>query len=284
MRDNRTRMVASLLAMCLLAFGSAFAIANGEQVKTKGFITARTGETLILKTSEGSLTVVLNDDTKVQQPQGVFRKKEMSAAVLMPGLKISIEGVGDDQGRVVAKSITFSGDDLKNAESIQAGMALTQQQVAVNQQNIATNKQGIEENAEEIEATQKRFSELGEYDVKAAATVHFAVGSTRISAQDQKALMKLARDAVNLTGYLIQVKGFADSTGNAAVNQRLSMERAQAVIAYLLQTCNVPVRHVVAPGAMGVAAPVASNETKAGMAENRRVEVKVMVNKGIAGK
>jgi len=61
------------------------------------------------------------------------------------------------------------------------------------------------------------------------------------------------------------------------------MERAQGVIAYLIQQCNVPVRHIVAPGAMGEVAPVASNETKAGRAENRRVEVKVLLNKGLSG-
>jgi outer membrane protein OmpA-like peptidoglycan-associated protein len=93
----------------------------------------------------------------------------------------------------------------------------------------------------------------------------------------------LAHSAVNQTGYIIQVKGYADSGGNAAMNQKLSMERAQNVIAFLLQNCNVPVRHIVAPGAMGQAEPAASNETSTGRAENRRVEVKVLVNKGLAG-
>ncbi len=55
------------------------------------------------------------------------------------------------------------------------------------------------------------------------------------------------------------------------------------MIGYLIQQCNVPVRHVVAPGAMGESQPVASNESKEGRAENRRVEVKVLVNKGISG-
>jgi OmpA-OmpF porin, OOP family len=67
------------------------------------------------------------------------------------------------------------------------------------------------------------------------------------------------------------------------MNQQLSMDRAQSVIAYLIQNCNVPVRHVVAPGAMGTADPAAANETAQGRAENRRVEVKVLVNKGLAG-
>jgi OOP family OmpA-OmpF porin len=151
---------------------------------------------------------------------------------------------------------------------------------AANQQEIAANKSTMDANAAE---TSKRFSELSEYDTKDQLDVKFASGSTRISAADEEALKKLAHDAVNQTGYIIQVKGYADSSGNAAMNQKLSMERAQGVIAFLLQTCNVPVRHIVAPGAMGEAQAVATNETAQGRAENRRVEVKVLVNKGLAG-
>ena len=66
------------------------------------------------------------------------------------------------------------------------------------------------------------------------------------------------------------------------MNQQLSMDRAHEVIAFLLQDCNVPVRHIVAPGAMGTVDPAASNETASGRAENRRVEVKVLVNKGLS--
>jgi flagellar motor protein MotB len=67
------------------------------------------------------------------------------------------------------------------------------------------------------------------------------------------------------------------------MNTKLSEERAKAVIAFLMQQGGVPVRHIVAPGAMGEYGAAAPNETKAGRAENRRVEVKVLVNKGITG-
>lgn len=82
---------------------------------------------------------------------------------------------------------------------------------------------------------------------------------------------------------MIEVRGYADSTGNLDDNQELSKLRAQAVVAYLLQDCNVPVKNIVAPGAMSIAHPLASNETDAGRAENRRVELKILVNKGVAG-
>jgi len=290
MHNKRMRIVVGLLAVCFVALLSAYA--QSEKTKVKGLITARTGDTIVLKTTDGStMTVTLDDDTKVQQPKGLgIRKKQMSAAVLIPGLKVSVDGTSQDATHVLAKSITFDGDDLETAEMIQAGLSPTEQKVAANQQNIEANKQNIASNKAAIDANaaeaaeaSKRFSELSDYDTKAQADVHFASGSSDISEADQEALKKLAQNAVNLKGYIIQVKGFADSSGNAAMNQNLSMERAQNVIAFLLQNCNVPVRHIVAPGAMGEAAPVASNETAAGRAENRRVEVKVLLNKGLAG-
>jgi outer membrane protein OmpA-like peptidoglycan-associated protein len=294
------RIAGSILAVYLLV---SVSVQAQEKVKVKGLITTRTGETIVLKAADGSsVTVVLDDDTKVQQPKGLgMRKEKMSAAVLIPGLKVSVEGKNQDAGHLLAKTITFDKDDLQTAEMIQAGLTPTEQKVATNQQNIATNTQEIKSTQQDVATNQqniaankstidanavetsKRFSELGEYDTKGQLDVHFASGSTTMSPEEQEALKKLAHDAVGLTGYIIQVKGFADSSGNAAMNQKLSMERAQNVIAFLIQDCNVPIRHVIAPGAMGEAAPVASNETKSGRAENRRVEVKVLVNKGVAG-
>jgi len=315
MLNNRIRIFLGLLAVCFVALVSANA--QGEKTKVKGLITARTGDTVVLKTTDGtSVTVTIDDDTKVQQPKGLgVRKKQMSAAVLIPGLKVSVDGTSQDATHILAKSITFDKDDLQTAEMIQAGLNPTQQKVATNQQNIAENQQNIAQNQQNISEnkqniaanqqqtnanqqaitankatmdanaveTSKRFSELSEYDTKDQLDVRFASGSTTISAADQEALKKLAHNAVNLTGYIIQVKGFADSSGNAAMNQKLSMERAQNVIAFLLQNCNIPVRHIIAPGAMGEAAPVGSNETASGRAENRRVEVKVLLNKGLSG-
>lgn len=313
MKQISKKMVAYSVLLCCLSIGLAYGASNGEKVKVTGLITTRTGETLTMKTAaSGNVVVVLTDDTKVQQPKGIgLRKKQMSVTVLIPGLKISVDGIGDAQSRVTAKTITFDADDLQLAETIQAGLTPTRHAVQANQQNIATNKQDIQSNQQQIAATQektqankeeitanredieasqqeieaanKRFSELSEYETKANINVNFAVGKSIISASDKSALSALAHDAVNLTGYIIQVKGYADSSGNAAMNQKLSMDRAQAVIAYLIQDCNVPVRHVVAPGAMGTADPAAANETAQGRAENRRVEVKVLVNKGVAG-
>ena len=309
---HRKTIVWSLMTLCFLASVSAFG-ASGDKTNVKGMITSRTGETLIVKSAAGSTTVVLTDDTTTRDKKGLFGldKQHLSSVVLVPGLKVSVDGTSDEQGRVVAKTITTDGDDLETAEMIQAGLHPTAEQVAANmdaiennqqniasnkvqlaahkedietnQQNIAAHKQQIEQSIKDIEENTQRFTALSEYDVKGQATVNFNVGSSNVSGKDQEELKTLAQTATGLTGYIVEVTGYADATGSAAMNTKLSEDRAKAVITYLVQQGNVPIRHIVAPGAMGEYGAAASNETKAGRAANRRVEVKVLVNKGIAG-
>ena len=307
---QRNTIVVTLMALFFLASLFAF---GGDKTEVKGMIIARTGETLIVKSGEGTTTVVLTDDTTTKDDKGLFGldKQHMSNVVLMPGLKVDVDGASDEQGRVVAKTITVDGDDLETAEMIESGLHPTAQQVAANvaaleahsgqlashdvqlaaqkenietnQQNIAAHQQKIEKNIKDIEENTNRFTALSEYDVKGQATVKFDSGSTEISAKDQEELKNLAQTATSLTGYIIEVTGYTDATGSAAMNTRLSEDRAKAVITFLMQQGNVPIRHIVAPGAMGEYGAAAPNESKAGRAENRRVEVKVLVNKGIAG-
>ncbi len=308
MSNKRRTIGTSLLAVCFLVAASAFS--GAQNVKVKGMISGRTGETLILNTADGNTTVVLDDSTKVQQPKGLgLRKKQVSAAVLIPGLKVSVDGTGDST-KVTAKSITFDASDLQTAEMIQAGLHPTAEQVASNQKNIATNQQDIaanqqatatnaknisanqqataankadiDKNIADIEANTKRFSELGDYELKGQGTINFKTGSAKIAPEDQARLADLAQKAKDQTGYIIEVQGYADSTGNAAMNTKLSQARAQAVIDYLVQH-GVPIRHITAPGAYGETDPAATNETTSGRAENRRVDIKVLINKGIKG-
>jgi len=313
MKQTSRWIVARTALLWILCAGLAYGASDGKKVKFSGLITGRDGENLTVKNLKTSTNVIvaLTDDTKVQMPKGLgLRHSEQSVTALIPGLKIEVEGTGTD-ARVVAKTINLNKDALLLAETIQAGLDPTKQQQGTNMANIAANQQGVAANAQgvaanqqqgaanqaasdanagdiavnqvEIQATTQRFNDLSEYDTKAKATVYFASGKDTISDSDKAALSLLAQAAIGLTGYIIQVKGYADSSGNAAMNQQLSMDRAQAVVAYLLQSCNVPLRHIIAPGAMGIADPSAPNETASGRAENRRVEVKVLVNRGVAG-
>src|SRR5216110_3497884 len=147
---HRRMIEVSLMALFCLAAVSAFA---GDKAEVKGMITARTGETLIVKTGEGTTTVVLTDDTTTKDDKGLFGldKQYMSNVVLIPGLKVDIDGSTDDAGRFLAKTITVDGDDLETAEMIQAGLHPTAEQVGANQQNIAANKQSIATNKQQIQ-------------------------------------------------------------------------------------------------------------------------------------
>jgi len=291
---QRSTILRNLMGLVFLAAVSAY----GDDVK--GMIISRSGDTLTVKSDEGSTsTVVITDDTTTKDDRGLLgiSKSHMSDVVLMPGLKVDIDGKPDDSGRFVAKTVTVDGDDLESAQMIEAGLHPTAQQVEANVQklqghdvqlaahkeNIASNQQRIEANLKDIEENTSRFMALSEYDTKGQASVKFNVSSTEISEADQAELKKLADTARGLKGYLVEVTGYADATGTAAMNTRLSENRAKAVITFLVQQGSVPIRHIVAPGAMGEYGSANTNETKEGRADNRRVEVKVLVNKGIAG-
>lgn len=310
---HHKRMLVTLMSLCFIAATLAAGAAGQEKAQVKGMIKSRTGETLLVTSANGESTVLLTDDTKTRDNKGLFGldKQIMSNAVLIPGLKVKVDGTSGDQGQIVAKTITVDGDDLETAEMIQSGLHPTAEQVAANmqaisanqqgivankvelaaqkesietnQQNISSNRQQIEENIRDTEENTRRFMTLADYDVKNEATVKFGIGSATVSAVDREELKKLADSAVGTKGYIVEVIGYADSTGSAAMNTKLSEDRAKSVVTYLMQQCGVPSRHIVAPGAMGEYGPAAPNETKAGRAENRRVEVKVLVNKGIAG-
>ena len=231
---QRKQIAVSLMTLFFvasLAFGAA-----GEKAKVKGTIISRTGETLIVSGPDGKTTVVLTDDTRTKDDKGLFGldKQGMSNAVLIPGLKLKVDGTSDHQGRVVAKTITVDGDDLEAAEMIQSGLHPTAQQVAANvqaleahggqleshqaqlagqkqnietnQQNIAGNKQQIGENIKDIEENTQRFTALADYDVKGQATVKFKVGSTKISSADEEQLKQLAQTAEGIKGYIVDVQ------------------------------------------------------------------------------
>lgn len=277
----------AVLVLGLMAVTLAY---GDNETQLKGFITGRTADNMTVRTPDGAdHQVVLTDNTKVQMPKGLLkvRHKEVAWTELIPGLAVTVKGTPDAQGHLVASSVEFSKQSLQYASTIQAGLQPTKEQVEANQQDITTSQQNIAANKEQIAANQKeteeRFSNLSDYDVKKEAMVYFQPGSSVISPEGKAALTQVAASAVKLPTYLIEVKGFADSSGNAAQNQGLSKDRAEAVVDFLMQQGNISPRHILSPGAMGISNPAASNETAQGRKDNRRVSVKVLVNKGIAG-
>ncbi len=252
------------------------------------------------------VVVVLTDTTNVSQIQGVFkaRRKQMSMAALVPGLQVQVEGSYNAQNQLVATSVKFKGNDLEDAQTIQAGLqpakeqieqsqqeleaqkaalARQQQEMQEQQQKMAEAQAKIDANKAAIEEANKRFGQLDDYNILDEVTVYFANGKVTIDPKYKPQLLQLAEKAKTITAYTIQVKGYASAVGNAALNQKLSEDRANNVTQFLQQQGHVPLTNMLAPGAMGESRQVDSNKTAEGQAQNRRVVVRVLQNKGIAG-
>jgi OmpA-OmpF porin, OOP family len=271
-----------------------------DTTKVEGLIKARDGDTIILETPQApNLVVLLSDDTEVGQVQGVLkaRRKNMSMAALIPGLKVKVEGTYNSQNQLVAKLVKFKGNDLEEAQTIQAGMhesqeKLKQQQAELEkhydalqaqQAQLTEHQAKIAANKASIEAAVARFGQLDDYYIFDELPIYFGNGKVKVDPKYTPQLLALADKAKNIEGFMIEVKGYASSLGSTALNQKLSEDRASNVTQILLQQAHVPLTRMLAPGAMGESHQVGNDKTAEGQAENRRVVVRVLQNKAIAG-
>jgi outer membrane protein OmpA-like peptidoglycan-associated protein len=215
-----------------------------------------------------------------------------------------VEGTYNTQNQLVAAKVTFKGNDLEKAQAIQAGtqpvkaqvqqtqQELDQQRAALEQQEQAMEKQQREvaqaraetaANKAGIEEANKRFGQLDDYNILDEVTVYFGNGKVALDTQYKPQLAQLAEKAKGINGYMIQVKGYASSVGSVALNQQLSEDRADNVTEFLQQQGHITLTRMLAPGAMGESRQVGSDQTAEGQAQNRRVVVRVLQNKGITG-
>jgi outer membrane protein OmpA-like peptidoglycan-associated protein len=263
------------------------------QTKVEGVIKGRDGPKIILQTADlPKLIVLLTDSTDVAQVQGALkvRKKQMSMAALVPGLPIKVEGTYDAQDQLVATTVRFKGNDLEQAQAIQAGLHETQAQAQQNKEELEKQNEALTEQQKQIEANKAaiaantaRFGQLDDYYIWDEVTVLFGNGKVKVGPQYIPQLIALAEKAKTVNGYLIQVKGYASASGSASLNQKLSEDRANNVTNILLQQGHVPLTNTLAPGAMGESRQIEKDKTADGEAANRRVVVRVLQNKGIAG-
>jgi len=299
---ERIALKVTLILAILLLLGG---VAAAQSIQVKGVINGRSGASMSVQTQDsGNVTVILTDATQVEEPEGVFRKKHLSITALVPGLSVDVKGSYNTQNQLVANSVTFKGSDLRTAQDIQAGLTPTEQQVQQSQQQIQAQQQQLQQQEQQIHAQQqksaaheaeiaankaaiaaanKRFGELGDYNILGEVTILFGNDKVAIEDEYKPQLVALAQKALGITAYVIQVKGYASKVGSAALNQKLSTERAENVTNFLEQQANIPLTNILAPGAMGTSRQVAPDTTAEGQAENRRVVVRILQNKGIAG-
>lgn len=296
MQERKLSLILTLLLAILCLF-TTVTIAQDTNTKVKGIIKARNGDVVVIQTdTDPALNVHLTDDTDVGQFEGALkaRNKKMSMAALIPGLPIQVEGPRNGPNDMLAQKIRFKGNDFQQAKAIQAGMheekqLNAEQQAELEKQNAALRaqqaqlteqQQKIAANKAAIEANTARFGQLDDYYIYDEVTVYFANGKTSLDAQYKAPLMQLAQKAASVDGYMIEVKGYASTTGSAALNQQLSETRATNVVNFLQQQGHVPLTRMLAPGAMG---ETGDSKTGADQAEARKVVVRVLQNKAIAG-
>ncbi len=296
----KIRLLGMANIVTLLFLGIASGTAAAQSTKVQGIIKSRSGPDIILSTSQDpNMIVMLTDSTDVGQKEGLLkaRSKQMSMAALIPGLAVSVEGDYNNQNVLVADKIRFKGSDLKNAKAIAAGMHDTNQQVQKNQEELQKHnaelqaqnealqrhQEAIETNKAAIDAAVARFGQLDDYYIMDEVTIYFANGKSAVDLKYISQITTLAQNAGKVNGYMIEVKGYASAVGSPQVNQKLSQERAQNVCDLLLQQGKVPLTRMLAPGAMGESEQVGADKTVEGQAANRRVIVRVLQNKAIAG-
>ena len=307
MTESKLHKIATAVTLTVIVLTLFATVAVAQSVKVKGIIKGRSGNSMTMQTSDTpKLVVLLTDTTDVQQVGGVFKakRKEMSMAALIPGLACQVEGTYNAQNQLVATKVTFSGDDLEQAQAVQAGVHETAQKAAANQaelqqqadalaaQNEALKSQqtAIDKQQQEIAASKAqiaansaRFGMLDDYYILDEVTVLFGNGQVKVDPKYNAPLLALVQKAMTYNGYNVQVKGYASSVGSAALNQQLSEERANNVTNIIIQQGHVPLTNMLAPGAMGESRQIGNDKTEQGQAENRRVVVRALLNKGIAG-
>jgi len=286
-------------------------VASGQKMKIKGVVTRRDADTFTVRDMNGMDTVVrLDDRTSVKTKGGFLRGGSNYAQTsILRGLNLEIEGRGNATGELQAEKIRFNEADMRVARAVESRAAPLEERATDTETKLTqveANAQRLSGQLEElaavsnaarggakaaqatadaavagVNATNERISSLDDYAPQQTAAVNFKSGSSVLSTESKTTLDDIASKALNAKGYVLEVSGFADSRGSINLNRQLSQRRADAVIRYLVENHNIPLRRIVTPYGYGEMNPVAENETKDGRAQNRRVEIKLLVNKGL---
>lgn len=289
--------LALLLVMTPLAFGqdttqtirttadrNIQSIPNGAKLKFKGVVIAREGDTFRIRDrNRTDYQVLITDRTSIKTHGGFLRSgKKYPVTDILRGLIVEVEGRGDSQGQLAAEKIRFDESDMRAA--ITSDTRVTP--VEENQQRMAGQMDELyavaAEARNEATAANQRIDSLDDYDVQETVAVTFKVNSAVLSPEARQQLDEFAAKASNAKAYTIEVAGHTDSTGSEAKNFRLSQQRAESVAQYLAVNHKIPLRRIVTPMGYGKTEAVADNTTPAGRAQNRRVEVKMMLNRGMS--
>jgi len=289
----------------------------GQKDKITGVILSRNGQVIKVQSDDNAVgTVDLSDETKIQLKRSLGRKSSMSADALVPGLHVEAQGKGNEKGELAAEKVLFDPASMKASKQIDARVSPVEGRTSTlegktgqlegragqlesragqletkqgqledtqkqTQQQVGQVKTEADNANQGVSAANQRIADLDRYTEKTKETVYFKVNSAVLADTEKQKLDNIIQQTQNEKGFVIEVAGFADTTGNAAKNQILSENRANAVVRYLQQQGNIPIHRILTPAGMGTSHEAADNKTKEGRQKNRRVEVTVLVNQGV---
>lgn len=260
-------------------------VPSGAKMKFQGVVIDRNADTFTIRDrTRTDYQVRIADNTSVKTYGGFLSSgKKYPVTDLLRGLIVEVEGRGDAQGEIVADKIRFNESDMRAA--ITSDTRVTP--VEESQQKIAGQMDELyavaQEARQQVAQVNERVSALDEFDTQQSVAVTFSVNSAVLSAEARQQLDDFATKALATSGYMIEVSGHTDSTGSETKNMRLSRDRAEAVVEYLTVNHKIPARRFITPMGYGKAEAVADNSTASGRAQNRRVEAKLLINRGLTG-
>lgn len=301
----------ALFVALLIGASSIFAqnaevrsLTSGQKYKIKGVVVAKDDDSFTVRDAVGVDTnVVISSNTSIRTKGGFFGGGDTIATNgIVRGLNLEVEGRGDTAGALAATKVRFGKDDFRVAQSIDSRVAPAEERLTQSEENaqrisgqidelmaISNAARGGAKAAQEsadaaiagVNATNQRISSLDDYVVQSTSTVNFKVASAVLTPEAKVSLDELAQTAMTLKGYTIEITGFASADGDVKKNKVLSQRRAQAVIDYLVETHNVPLRRIGTSYGFGELQAVADNTTLEGRNQNRRVEIKLLASRGL---
>jgi outer membrane protein OmpA-like peptidoglycan-associated protein len=258
-------------------------VPSGSKMKFRGVVITRDADVFTIRDrSRADYQVLITDNTSIKTHGGFLRSgKKYPVTDILRGLIVEVEGRGDAQGQLVAEKIRFRESDMRAAQTTDVRVG----PVEANMERVAGQMDELYAVAAEARAEVKRVDErvsaLDDYDVQETVSVNFHTNSAVLSPEAKTALDGLAAKATTAKAFMIEVAGHTDSTGSDAKNFRLSRARADAVVQYLAVQHKIPLRRFVTPMGYGKTDAVADNTTREGRSQNRRVDVKMIINRGL---
>jgi len=243
-----------------------------------------------------------------------------STSDLRVGLNVEVKGVGGEEGDLVAQEVKFTQDALKIAETINSSLEPVESRLNLTEERLGETLARLDETREVMDRTQaehqgrideldeayrlvrgetetanqqaakaiegvdraqQRINSLDNYEEVQVVSIQFGFDSAALTDEARTQLDELISRVAEAEAFLIEVTGFASPEGNAEYNRRLSQQRADTVVRYLAENGDISLRRFISPYGFGASRPVTEDESLEGRRQNRRAEVRLLVNRGI---